>query len=224
MGVSGRVLSCSRAVSRQRVRVLFSIDTEKTDLKQGRGAGQLERADDDYALAWIRSYGRGRTFYCTIAHNPYVFWDARMLRVLPWCDPVRAGRSGGAHHAERLAHARCEGSGAARMAAGCRGLHVSQGHLLRHCGSGGEARIALRRRFEFPEGQRSDPEESRARLERRRIARRPIEAGRGRGADAHFLHPGDTGRRSRLPEGVRIRAQAWARDIHDRAEGRVAGH
>jgi len=65
---------------RQRVRVLFSIDTEKTDLKQGRGAGQLERADDDYALAWIRSYGRGRTFYCTIAHNPYVFWDARMLR------------------------------------------------------------------------------------------------------------------------------------------------
>jgi sugar phosphate isomerase/epimerase/type 1 glutamine amidotransferase len=66
--------------SRARVRVLFSIDTERTDLRQGRGFGQLERADDDYALAWVRNYGRGRVFYCTIAHNPYVFWDARMLR------------------------------------------------------------------------------------------------------------------------------------------------
>lgn len=66
--------------SRQRVRVLFSIDTGKTDLKQGPSYGQLERADNDFALAWVRNYGRGRTFYCTIAHNPYVFWDARMLR------------------------------------------------------------------------------------------------------------------------------------------------
>ncbi len=66
--------------SRDRVRVLFSIDTARTDLKQGRGFGQLERADNDFALAWIRSYGRGRTFYCTIAHNPYVFWDPKMLQ------------------------------------------------------------------------------------------------------------------------------------------------
>lgn len=66
--------------SRNRVRVLFSIDAEKTDLRQGRGFGQLERADNDFALAWIRSYGLGRTFYCTIAHNPYVFWDPKMLQ------------------------------------------------------------------------------------------------------------------------------------------------
>ena len=66
--------------SRRRVRVLASIDTEKTDLKQDRGFGQLERADNDFALAWLRSHGRGRTFYCTIAHNPYVFWDPTMLQ------------------------------------------------------------------------------------------------------------------------------------------------
>ncbi|NLH73692.1 MAG: ThuA domain-containing protein [Verrucomicrobia bacterium] len=66
--------------SRRRVRVLFSIDTERTDLRQGRGFGNLERADNDYALAWVRNYGRGRTFYCTVAHNPYVFWDPMMLR------------------------------------------------------------------------------------------------------------------------------------------------
>jgi len=66
--------------SRDRVRVLLSIDTEKTDLKQGPAYGKLERADNDFALAWLRNYGRGRTFYCTIAHNPYVFWNAKMLQ------------------------------------------------------------------------------------------------------------------------------------------------
>lgn len=66
--------------SRDRVRVLLSIDTDKTDLVQGAPRGQVEREDNDYALAWLRRYGRGRTFYCTIAHNPYVFWDPGLLR------------------------------------------------------------------------------------------------------------------------------------------------
>lgn len=66
--------------SRDRVRVLLSIDTEKTDMNQGRAFGNVLRKDNDYALAWVRNYGRGRVFYCTIAHNPYVFWDSRMLK------------------------------------------------------------------------------------------------------------------------------------------------
>ena len=65
--------------SRQRVRVLFSIDTDKTQFK-GQPRGNVLRKDNDYALAWIRNYGRGRVFYCTIAHNPYVFWDPKMLQ------------------------------------------------------------------------------------------------------------------------------------------------
>jgi hypothetical protein len=66
--------------SRHRVRVLLAIDTEKTDVNAGQPRGDTYRADNDYALAWVRNYGRGRTFYCTIAHNPYVFWDANMLQ------------------------------------------------------------------------------------------------------------------------------------------------
>jgi type 1 glutamine amidotransferase len=65
--------------SRERVRVLLSIDTQKTDMRQGRAAGQCDRPDNDYALAWVRSQGKGRVFYSTIGHNPYVFWDQRML-------------------------------------------------------------------------------------------------------------------------------------------------
>lgn len=66
--------------SRERVRVLLSIDTSKTDPNKGQPRGNCYRADNDYAVAWIRSYGKGRVFYCTIAHNPYVFWDPKMLQ------------------------------------------------------------------------------------------------------------------------------------------------
>jgi sugar phosphate isomerase/epimerase/type 1 glutamine amidotransferase len=61
--------------SRDRVRVLFSIDVNKTEL----GAKPHEREDQDYAMAWVRHYGRGRVFYTTVAHNPYQFWDPAML-------------------------------------------------------------------------------------------------------------------------------------------------
>ena len=66
--------------SRDRVRVLFSIDTEETDLTPKGSRWKPERQDNDYALAWIRNYGRGRVFYCTIAHNASVFQDPRILQ------------------------------------------------------------------------------------------------------------------------------------------------
>ena len=66
--------------SRERVRVLLSIDTGKTDLAPKNPRWKQERADNDYALAWVRHYGRGRVFYCTIAHNARVFWDPKMLQ------------------------------------------------------------------------------------------------------------------------------------------------
>ncbi len=67
-----------KVYSRNRVRVLLSIDTKKTKF-DGQPRGNCVRADDDYALAWVRRYGRGRVFHSTIAHNPYVFRDRKML-------------------------------------------------------------------------------------------------------------------------------------------------
>jgi type 1 glutamine amidotransferase len=66
--------------SRNRVRVLLSIDTTKTDMNQGPAYGKPERPDNDFALAWVRQYGRGRVFYCGFAHNPSIFWDPKMLQ------------------------------------------------------------------------------------------------------------------------------------------------
>lgn len=66
--------------SREKQRILLSIDKEKTDLNRPPHTGKKERADEDYALAWIKNYGKGKVFYCTIAHSPKIFWDPVMLR------------------------------------------------------------------------------------------------------------------------------------------------
>jgi sugar phosphate isomerase/epimerase/type 1 glutamine amidotransferase len=65
--------------SRDRLHVLFSIDTARTELPaQGTRPG-VERDDQDYALAWTRSYGRGRVVYCTIGHSPDDFTTPKIL-------------------------------------------------------------------------------------------------------------------------------------------------
>ena len=67
--------------SRDKVRVLLSIDPIATDMMQGRCFGQCLRDDNDYPVAWIRQYGKGRVFYTSVGHNPPVFWEPRMLEM-----------------------------------------------------------------------------------------------------------------------------------------------
>ncbi len=66
--------------SRDRLRVLLSIDTARTDMAQGRAFGSAVRPDGDYAVSWVKEYGRGRVFYCSFGHNPSVFRDPTVLR------------------------------------------------------------------------------------------------------------------------------------------------
>lgn len=68
--------------SRKNVRVLLKINTSQTDLSTylPDDKDQCLRADNDYAIAWIRRYGKGRVFYSSLAHSPHVFEDAKMLR------------------------------------------------------------------------------------------------------------------------------------------------
>ena len=65
--------------SRDKVRVLLSIDPIATDMMQGRCFGQCLRDDNDYPVAWIREHGKARVFYTSLGHNPDPFWDPRML-------------------------------------------------------------------------------------------------------------------------------------------------
>jgi hypothetical protein len=59
--------------SRSHVRVLLSLDPASIDLtKKG-----VHRADRDFALAWTRTYGKGRVFYTALGHRPEVWRDER---------------------------------------------------------------------------------------------------------------------------------------------------
>ena len=66
--------------SRDRLHVLFSIDTAKTELPPKGTKPGVERADEDYALAWTRNYGRGRVVYCTIGHSGEDFMNPKILQ------------------------------------------------------------------------------------------------------------------------------------------------
>ena len=66
-------------LSRDKVRVLMSMDIERTDLNQGRGCARpCVRADGDYALSWIHNYGKGRVFFTALGHTPAFFASANL--------------------------------------------------------------------------------------------------------------------------------------------------
>ncbi len=62
--------------SRSRLRVLLSLDTSWTDMtKKG-----IKRTDGDFAVSWIRRFGRGSLFYCSLGHRHEVYHNPAVLR------------------------------------------------------------------------------------------------------------------------------------------------
>ncbi len=80
-----------RNFSRDRVRVLMTLDTSTVDL----GAPGVNRTDGDFALAWCRNYGQGRVFYSALGHFDTTWLDARiqdmLLNALLWLTGLRPG-------------------------------------------------------------------------------------------------------------------------------------
>jgi len=62
--------------SRKKVRVLLSLDTETTNMN----VKWIHRTDNDFALAWVRQYGKGRVFYCAFGHRTEIWWNPTILR------------------------------------------------------------------------------------------------------------------------------------------------
>ena len=74
------------AFSRDRVKVLLSFDSEKTDFT-GAPAGWVKGGD--YPQAWYRYYGKGRTFYTSLGHRDDLWsgdatFRAHILGALRW--------------------------------------------------------------------------------------------------------------------------------------------
>jgi len=65
--------------SRETHRVLLSLDLEKSPAPK---VGDMHREDKDYALAWVRPYGKGRIFYCGLGHDHDLFWNPVFVQFL----------------------------------------------------------------------------------------------------------------------------------------------
>lgn len=65
---------------RSKLRVLISLDL--SDQATANAKGQ-KRADKDFAVSWIRPYGKGRVFYTSFGHDKRTFLDpARLWHIL----------------------------------------------------------------------------------------------------------------------------------------------
>jgi len=78
--ISDEVFQFQEPYSRDKLRVLLTIDTDKTDMSEQRYILPERRADKDLAISWLRNYGRGRVFYSTLGHNPHINWDMKILQ------------------------------------------------------------------------------------------------------------------------------------------------
>ena len=62
--------------NRAKLRVLVSLDM--SDEATAKAGGQ-NRKDNDYAVSWIRPYGKGRVFYTSFAHDDRAYLDKAIL-------------------------------------------------------------------------------------------------------------------------------------------------
>jgi uncharacterized protein len=67
--IKDEIYQASKEFSREKIDVLARLDADKIDLKNPR----VHRTDRDFAVAWVKSYGKGRVFYTTFGHREEVY-------------------------------------------------------------------------------------------------------------------------------------------------------
>jgi type 1 glutamine amidotransferase len=65
--------------SRDKVRVLLSIDPARTQITPAQRKA-IHREDMDFPMTWVKSYGKGRVFYCALGHQHELFWNPIVLQ------------------------------------------------------------------------------------------------------------------------------------------------
>ncbi len=75
--LSDEIYRFKAPVSREHLRVLMSLDL--SDEATIKAEGQRP-SDIDIPISWVRSFGKGRVFYCSLGHNNAVYWNAAVLQ------------------------------------------------------------------------------------------------------------------------------------------------
>lgn len=68
----------SKEWSRDKVNVLLSLDPTQLNYENN---ARIHRADHDFAVAWVKTYGKGRVFYSTFGHT-VESWDDPDIRTM----------------------------------------------------------------------------------------------------------------------------------------------
>jgi len=63
--------------SRSKQRVLMSLDMSDPTTKNAR---DVKPSDEDTGITWIKTWGNGRMFYCSLGHNDHIFWNKMVLQ------------------------------------------------------------------------------------------------------------------------------------------------
>jgi len=69
--------------SRKDVRVLMSLDTSSVDMTSNR----IHRTDGDFAVTWVKNYGKGRVFYSSLGHENAVL-DRKDIQQM-WLEAIK---------------------------------------------------------------------------------------------------------------------------------------
>jgi uncharacterized protein len=83
--IRDEIYQASKEYSREKVHVLMRLDASKLDLKKP----NVHRTDGDFAVAWVKYYGKGRVFYSTLGHTNEVYdrpdVQKMYLEAAKWC-------------------------------------------------------------------------------------------------------------------------------------------
>lgn len=74
--VADEIYQFKEPYSRDRLRVLMSLDTARTNMNKK----DIRRTDGDFAVAWLQRSGQGRVFYYSLGHRHDIFWNEAIMR------------------------------------------------------------------------------------------------------------------------------------------------
>ncbi len=77
--VTDEIYQVTEPYSRDHLRVLVSIDPVRSKITPEQRKA-IHRQDMDFAMTWIKNYGKGRVFYCALGHQHELFWNPIVLQ------------------------------------------------------------------------------------------------------------------------------------------------
>lgn len=77
--VTDEIYQVTAPYSRENLRVLVSVDPARTRITPEQRQA-IHREDMDFAMTWVKSYGKGRVFYCALGHQHELFWNPIVLQ------------------------------------------------------------------------------------------------------------------------------------------------